>query len=128
MTRLLEEKITQLGSDSYSPPQGVLPLSRILIRNKSPIISDHLANGVKKFARKLNFEELHSAMYALRSSYQVSGNATKLKQLELDVIANIRDGGAKSRNARVLAERIFFLDNSFRGNSDSMELQKELLI
>lgn len=79
MIRLLEEKITKQGRDCYPEYVEMLPLSKILIKNKSPIISDFLAYGVKKYTRKLNFDEFQSAMYALKASYHESGNATKLK-------------------------------------------------
>ena len=68
---LLEEKLKT--SDQHT--KGVssvmtLGLSRILIRNpKQEVIRETLASTLRTQARKLNFEELHSALYALRSAY-----------------------------------------------------------
>jgi hypothetical protein len=98
------------------------------------LIRDTLAASLKKFARRLNFEELHSGMYALRQAYttkkdkQTSGTlSTAYKQIELDILSSLKESGAKSQNLRVLAERVFVLENSFRGNQDAAELSAEYL-
>jgi hypothetical protein len=129
----LEEKLAaHKGSVSR---ERILPLSRILIRN--PLqegVRETLATSVKKFARTLQFEELHSSMYALRNAYtnkkDKEANATlstAYKQLELDILAKLKEGGTKTNNLRALAERIFVLENSFRGNQDAAELSNEYL-
>ncbi len=123
MVQLLEEKMTNLKGGSVSS-ERILPLARVLIRNpQQEIIRDTLAASMKKFARKLNFEEFHSGMYALRQAYttkkdkQASGTiSTAYKQIELDILSSLKETGAKSQNLRVLAERVFVLENSFRGN------------
>jgi len=51
--------------------------------------------------------------------------STAFKQIELDILAALKDGGVQSSNLRVLAERVFILDNSFRGNKDAAELSTE---
>jgi hypothetical protein len=50
--------------------ERILPLARVLIRNpQQELLRDTLAASIKKFARKLNFEEFHSGIYALRQAY-----------------------------------------------------------
>ena len=73
-------------------------------------------------------------MYALRNAYtnkkDKEANATlstAYKQLELDILAKLKEGGTKTNNLRALAERIFVLENSFRGNQDAAELSNEYL-
>ncbi len=47
-----------------------LGLSRILIRNpKQEVLRETLNSSIKTQARKMNFEELHSTLYALKQSY-----------------------------------------------------------
>ncbi len=76
MIKLLEEKITGYGPEAFAAPENILPISKILIRHsKSTILRDYLANGLKKFSRKLNFEELHNALYAMKNSYNFAGEA-----------------------------------------------------
>jgi hypothetical protein len=103
-----------------------LGLSRILIRNpKQEVIRETLASSLKTQARKLNFEELHSSLYALKQAYNIDKNAkdeglqAKYKQAELDVLQQLKEGGAKTKNLRILAERLFQVENSFKGNAEA---------
>lgn len=76
MIKLLEEKIAGYGPEAYAQADTLLPISRILIRHsKSNVLRDYLAGGVKRFARRLNFEELHSTLYSLKQSYKAAGEA-----------------------------------------------------
>lgn len=133
MVQLLEEKLaSHKGTVSR---ERILPLARILIRNpKMDTARDILAESVKRFARAIKFEEFHSAMYSLRQAFinkkEKEPNAalsTAYKQLELDILAKLKEGGTKLNNLRTLSERIFILDNSFRGNKDAAELSTEYL-
>jgi hypothetical protein len=38
----------------------------------------------------------------------------------------MKEGGAKTKNLRILAERIMFLENEFKGNNDAKELAQEI--
>jgi hypothetical protein len=42
-------------------------------------------------------------------------------------LSSLKDGGVQSQNLRVIAERIFILDNSFRGSKDAIDLSNEYL-
>ena len=81
----------------------------------------------------MNFEELHSSLYALKQAYTGStsgkdaGLQAKYKQLELDVLQQMKDGGAKTRNVRILAERLFVVENSFKNNAEAQEVAKDML-
>ena len=62
-------------------------------------------------------------MYALRQAYttkkdkEASGTlSTTYKQIELDILSALKESGTKGQNLRVLAERVFILEHSFRGN------------
>ncbi len=93
---LLEEKI-QAEKNKYCGPHHILAVSRILIRTPtSAVIRDYLANGLSKFSRKLNFEELYSSMYALKTAFNQdkTNGSTRLRQVELDVLSNLKEGGA----------------------------------
>lgn len=46
--------------------------------------------------------------------------------MELDVLSQMKEGGAKTKNLRILAERIMFLENEFKGNNDAKELAQEI--
>ena len=81
----------------------------------------------------MSFEELHSSLYALKQAYTGStsgkdaGLQAKYKQLELDVLQQMKDGGAKTRNVRILAERLFVVKNSFKNNAEAQEVAKDML-
>jgi hypothetical protein len=38
----------------------------------------------------------------------------------------MKDGGAKSRNLRILAERILLVENVFKGNTEAQEVAKDI--
>jgi hypothetical protein len=88
----------------------ILPLARILIRHSNSVpIRTHLENGIKKYARKLNFEELYITLYSLSAAYKNDAvQISKFKQIELDVLAQLK--AAKTKNLRILAERVILLD------------------
>ena len=66
----------------------------------------------------MNFDELHSSLYALQKAFGEAGSA-RMKQVELEILNVMREGGAKTKTASILAERAWFLDNSFKGNKDA---------
>jgi hypothetical protein len=127
LVNLLEEKLKANESNVKGINSSMaLGLSRILIRNpKQEVIRETLASSLKTQARKLNFEELHSSLYALKQAYNIDKNAkdeglqAKYKQAELDVLQQLKEGGAKTKNLRILAERLFQVENSFKGNAEA---------
>lgn len=135
LVSLLEEKLK--SGDAMTKGLNsttTLGLSRVLIRNpKQEVIRETLNSSLKTQARKMNFEELHSSLYALKQAYTGSssgkdaGLQAKYKQLELDVLQQMKDGGAKTRNIRVLAERLFIVENAFKGNTEAQEVAKDML-
>lgn len=135
MISLLEEKLK--NGDTITKGLNstmTLGLSRILIRNpKQEIIRETLNSSLRTQARKMSFEELHSSLYALKQAYtgntsgKDAGLQAKYKQLELDVLQQMKDGGAKTRNVRVLAERLLVVENAFKGNVEAQEVAQGML-
>ncbi len=39
----------------------------------------------------------------------------------------MKEGGSKTKNIRVLAERLFFVENSFKGNAEAQEVANDML-
>lgn len=39
----------------------------------------------------------------------------------------MKEGGAKTKNVRVLAERLFLVENSFKGNAEAQEVANDIL-
>lgn len=39
----------------------------------------------------------------------------------------MKDGGSKTRNMRVLLERLFVVENSFKGNAEAQEVAQDML-
>ena len=132
MVHLLEEKLVTLKGGVVTNDR-ILPLSRLLIRNPtSEVIRDIVANSIKKYAKRLDYEEFHTGVYALRQAYSSKkdsqGNttlSTAYKQVELDILASLKEGGVQSQNPRAVAEKALILDNTFRGNKDAAELSAE---
>ena len=71
LINLLEDKLKANDSVNKGLSSNMtLALARILIRNpKQEAIRETLTSSLKTQARKLNFEELHSSLYAIKSSY-----------------------------------------------------------
>lgn len=62
--------------------------------NNSDAIREALVNSVKRLGLRLNYEELSTAFYALKSAFKGdSASAAKYKQIELDFLAKIKEGG-----------------------------------
>lgn len=75
MVGLLQEKLSanKSGTVPYNQIEG---LAQILIRNpKSETIREVLIASISKNVRRLNFEELHSTLYAIRNSFNIDKDA-----------------------------------------------------
>ena len=123
MISLLESKMTR--PDQFPNDSQILATARVLIRHPhSAVIRQFLENGLKKFTRKLNFEELSTSLYALQASAtKLYGEeaGSKLRPLELEVLSQLKD--AKTKNLRILAERILFLETPLlKKSTDAQEL------
>ena len=110
-----------------------LGLARVLVRSpKQEVIRETLNSSLKTQARKMSFEELQISMYALKQAYTGPNSGkdpalqAKYKQTELDLLQQMKDGGAKSRNLRILAERILLVENVFKGNTEAQEVAKDI--
>jgi len=103
LIKLLEEKLKESTSQKGVAPVHILGLSQILIRQPgSEAVREALTTSVKSHVRKLNFDELHSSLYALKNSYtsnkQDASLQAKYKQFELDLLAILKESGGKTRN------------------------------
>lgn len=87
-----------------------------------------VTNSILKYSKKLNFEEFQSAMYSVKHSLAILGQTgdLKFKQFELDLFKDLQATATKSKNVKLLVERVFFLDSNYKSNTDAIALQKEL--
>lgn len=124
---LLESKISR--PDQYANDRQILAASRVLIRHPhSAPLTIFIENSLKRFSRRLNFEELNTALYALNTAATKQfpdGACARLEPIENEILSNL--SAAKSKNMKIIAERIFLLESSsLKHSPEAKTLQNEL--